>query len=338
MHDYFAKWLGGVNVGLTDALAKSRWKAVNSLTKWANQPGRGLLLSLAAVSIEQLSEQELSDIQGVLQRGDSSISMINNHAEVQALAASSIVQLFNIQSPVADVAALCVATGTFGDRDPETAPELRQVAENFLLARAIAIRTCEITERKLSFSSGRKSAISRKLNAFKSDLTQGEEDVPSEEGFASAKLVRDLCRVVSELADDLREVAKAERNSYLQLGRYHSFLSEESDILWWIMSDFSHDLRKSRSGASVVELTLPSARELAHLIANFVPPAASKDFLRHAYSRCTDHPVRSVSIANAILATPVDWRASVIRSLPASSAASIFPNTGFDSFHAIESS
>ena len=114
MHDYFAVWLGGVNVRLTDDVARSRWAAVESLVRWVTESEEALHLAASAVSVASVNSEWREEISRALQQGDASFPMIDNDAELQVLAASAAVQLFKDEGVVADVAALGVATGTFG--------------------------------------------------------------------------------------------------------------------------------------------------------------------------------------------------------------------------------
>lgn len=122
MHEHFSYWLRGVNVGLTDEVAKSRWGAVGALARWTADPRQALRLSASAVASASVPEEWLREISNVLRSGDTAFSAIDNDAEMQVLVASTIVELFAEEGPTADTAALCVATGTFGDREPEPHP------------------------------------------------------------------------------------------------------------------------------------------------------------------------------------------------------------------------
>ena len=140
MHNYFATWLGGVNVHLTDDVARSRWAAVEALVGWATDSGKAVRLSSAAVAVASISAEQRQEIAQVLQGGDASFSMMDNDAELQVLAASAVVQLFKDEGAVADAAALSVATGAFGGREPEGTPDLSSLAHNYLNARAVNAR------------------------------------------------------------------------------------------------------------------------------------------------------------------------------------------------------
>ena len=114
MHKYFAAWLSGVNVHLTDEVARSRWAAVESLVQWVTDSEKALRLAASAVAVESVGSEWRQEISLALQQGDASFAMVGNDAELQVLAASAVVQLFEDEGVAADVAALGATTGALG--------------------------------------------------------------------------------------------------------------------------------------------------------------------------------------------------------------------------------
>ena len=90
MHNYFATWLRGVNVNLTDEVAKSRWSAVESLVQWVTESEKALHLAASAVAVDSVNPVWRNEIGQALQRGDSSFAMMDNDVELQILAASAV--------------------------------------------------------------------------------------------------------------------------------------------------------------------------------------------------------------------------------------------------------
>ena len=321
MHERFAHWLGGVNVYLTDEVSKSRWAAVEALVHWATEPRRGLCLSVSAVAVASIPEEWRSEISGVLQGGDTSFSMIDNDAEVQVLAASAIVQLFADGGSAADAAALGVATGTFGNREPEATPGLARLAHDYLRRRAVSIRPYDETLRASAFISDQVTAVTRLSKKVSEALAQDDHD----EALAPAAAVVALNEVVSTLAKGLENVAEAEFTAHNRLVQSQAVLSEENGILWWVINGYSRDLNKPRDQASAKELTLPSARELESLVTHGVPPAASIEYLRHTLSSARGGTPPQLTVAEAIGATVPDWRDSVTVALPEEGPDHLFP-------------
>ena len=303
MHDHFAAWLRGVNVHLTNDVAKSRWVAVESLVGSVTESEKALRLAASAVAVASVDSEWRQQISRALQQGDASFPMIGNDAELQVLAASAVVQLFDEEGVVADVAALGVATGTFGNREPEAAPDLAVLAREYLRRRALSVRVRVETRHRSSFTGGHASHLAKLSNNVSKAL--------AEEGSVSPQTVEVLNEAVSKLKDYLTELASAEFSASNRMIEGQTVLSEENDILWWLINGYSRELEKPRAQASTAELVLSSARELASLIAREVPPAASIEYLRHTLLSARDEAPTKLEIMEAMGATDIDWRAIV---------------------------
>ena len=315
MHEQFAYWLRGVNVSLTDAVAKSRWRAVEALVHWTTEPQKALRLSASAVAAASVPEEWLQEISGVLRGGDASFSMIDNAAEMQVLAASTIVELFAEEGSAADTAALCVATGTFGDREPEATPGLASLAHGYLGRRAVSIRHYEGTLRASALTSAQAGVGTRLSNQVAEALAEDDH----------ATAVTALDKAVSHLAKRLENVAEAEVTAHNRLVRSQAALSEENGILWWVINDYSRELMRPRGQASPEELVLPSARELASLVTHDVPPTASIEYLRQALSSAAQETPPQLTVAEAMEATAPDWRDSATAVLPEEGSVHLLP-------------
>ena len=302
MHDYFAAWLRGVNVHLTDGVAKSRWAAVESLVRWVTESENALHLAASAVAAASVNSEWRHEISRSLQQGDASFPMVGNDAELQVLAASAVVQLLEEEGAVADVAALGVATGTFGNREPEAAPGLAPLAQEYLRHRALSLRVRVEPRHSTSFTTGRARHLTK--------LSNEVSDALAEEGSVSPETVEVLNKAVSKLKDYLAELANAEFSTSNRMIESQTVLSEENNILWWLINGYSRELEKLRSQASTAELVLPSARELASLSVRGVPPAASIEYLRHTLSSAMGESPTQLTVMEAMGATAPEWRIS----------------------------
>ena len=221
--------------------------------------------------------------------------------------------------------ALSVATGTFGDREPEATPGLAQLARDYLSRRAVAARIYDDAPRNPSFAPNQVAQIKRRLTTFSKALAADGEDQTDEERPAPAAAVETLGKVVSSLTEHLENVATAESTARNRVVRAQAAFSEETNILWWIINGYSQDLSKPRGQVSAAELTLPSARELAGLVTHGVPPAASIDYLRHALSSADGGASEQLTIGEAMEATAPDWRESATAALPEGGPDHLFP-------------
>ena len=303
MHDYFAAWLRGVNVQLTDDVARSRWAAVEALVQWVTESEKALRLAASAVAVASVSSEWRQEMSRALQQGDASFPMMGNNAELQVLAASAVAQLFEDEGAFADVAAFGVATGTFGDREPEATPRLASLAREYLRRRALSVQVRVEARHRASFTVGQASYLA-KLSKDVSDALAKDKD----QGSVSPETVEVLNKAVSKLKDYFTELANAEFSASNRMIESQTVLSEENNILWWLINGYSRELEKPRAQASTAELVLPSARELASLIAREVPPAASTEYLRHTLSSAKGEAPTQLTVMEAMGATAPEWR------------------------------
>ena len=303
MHDYFAAWLRGVNVHLTDDVARSRWAAVESLVQWVTDSEKALRLAASAVAVESIDSEWRQKISRALQQGDASFPMVGNDAELQVLAASAVAQLFEDEGAATDVAALGATTGTFGGREPELAPGLAPLAQEYLSKRALSVRVLVQTRHKSSFTVGQASYLAKLSNDVSDALEQDKE-----QGSVSPETIEALNKAVSKLKDYFTELANAEFSASNRMIESQTVLSEENNVLWWLINGYSRELDKLRAQASTAELILPSARELASLIAREVPPSASIEYLRHTLSSAMGEAPAQLTVMEAMGATALEWR------------------------------
>ncbi|MYB42514.1 MAG: hypothetical protein F4X76_10075 [Chloroflexi bacterium] len=251
----------------------------------------------------------------MLQSGDVAFSTIDNDAEMQVLAASTIVALFEEEGLATDTAALCVATGTFGDRAPEATPDLDSLAHDYLSRRAVSIRPHEEPLHT--------SALTPAQMGVGTKLSNQVEEALGQNDYAAA--VTALNGAVSNLAKRLENVAASDVTARNQLVQSLAALSEENDILWWVINDYSRELSRPRGQASPQGLVLPSAYELASLVTHDVPPTASIEYLRHALASAEGEAPIQLTVAEAMEATTPDWRDSATAALPEEAPGHVLP-------------
>ena len=140
-----------------------------------------------------------------------------------------------------------------------------------------------------------------------------------------ATAVTALDKAVSDLAKRLETVADADFTSHNQLVQSLAALSEENNILWWVISDYSRELGRPRGQASPQELVLPSAYELASLVTHDVPPTASIEYLRHVLSSAEGEAPSQLTVAEAMEATTSGWRDSATAASPEEDPDHLFP-------------
>ena len=190
-----------------------------------------------------------------------------------------------------------------GDREPEAAPHLATLALEYLRGRALSVRVRVEARHEASFTDGQARNLAKLSNDVSEALAADKE-----EDSVSPQTVEALYKAVSQLKDYFTELANAELSASRRMIESLTALSEENDILWWLISGYSRGLDKPRAQASTAELVLPTAQELASLVALEVPPAASIEYLRHTLSSAKGEAPTHLTVMEAMRATAPEWR------------------------------
>src|SRR5258707_9639497 len=85
-------------------------------------------------------------------------------------------------------------------------------------------------------------------------------------------------------------------------------VAEESNILWWLVSEYSRDLDKRWSKCSVQEISIVAGKKLADLTRVIPGPVAAAAFLDRVVQSGRTKLTSSVSVTNALSKTPLEWR------------------------------
>lgn len=179
----------------------------------------------------------------------------------------------------------------------------------------MSIRPHEETLRESAVTSGQVGVVTRRSNEVANALEQ--------EDYGAAATA--LSKAVAELAKRLETVANADFTSHNQLVQRLAGLSEENNILWWVIGDYSRELGRPRGQASPQGLVLPSAYELASLVTHDAPPTASIEYLRYVLSSAEGETPSQLTVAEAMEATTSDWRDSATATSPEEDPDHLFP-------------
>lgn len=90
-------------------------------------------------------------------------------------------------------------------------------------------------------------------------------------------------------------------------------IDEESNILWWLISEYSRDLDKRWRKFPVQEVSIVVGKELADLTRVIPGPVAAAAFLDRVVQSGRTKSVSSVSVINALCKTPLEWRQGYVK-------------------------
>jgi hypothetical protein len=93
-----------------------------------------------------------------------------------------------------------------------------------------------------------------------------------------------------------------------RLQRELSVVSEESNILWWLFSEHSRDLKEPWKKFGVPAVTLLAGKELADLTRVIPGPVAATAFLDRVIRCAKSKPPASMLVTDAIKGVTMEWR------------------------------
>lgn len=212
----------------------------------------------------------LAAFQDVFQKADPAFKMRDNEHELSVLAGADLVDVIErSDSALSDLAALSLVSAAAENLRPR--PSVRDIPE-------IAAR-------------------------YLNERTIGRAETVDEES-ADIKRNKTLFAALSVLGGPHGDLVK----ELQRLQRELSVVTEESNMLWWLFSEYSRDERQPWTNFSVPAVALMAGKELADLTSVIPGPVAARAFLDRVIRCAKKKPPASVSIKDAINDVTIEWR------------------------------
>jgi hypothetical protein len=220
-------------------------------------------------SVGKPKESFISAFVKLFHDADPAFRTRENSHELSVLAGAQLVDTIERSDvALADLAALSLVSAAASNMRP--APSVKDIPE-------IAARHLE------SRSRDRISAV------------DGDQDAEARKGLLDALTA--LGEPQDELAKELR-----------RLQRQVDIVTEESNMLWWLFSEFSRDEKQRWTNLGVPATALMAGKELADLTVVLPGPIAALAFLDRVIKFAKPKPPATVSIEEAINGVSVEWR------------------------------
>lgn len=238
----------------------------------AFSPSRNDVVSLTELFYQfgKADETFLTSFVGGFQTADPAFRMRENNHELSVLAGAQLIHIIGGSNvALADMAALSLVSAAASNTRP--GPSVKDIPE--IAVRYLARRSSE-----------RASSI--------------HADVRAADGR------KDLFEALTMLGAPYDALAKEVQQLRHQLG----VVTEESNILWWLFSEFSRDEEERWTKFSVPATALMAGKELADLTIVLPGPAAAYAFLDRVIKCAKPKPPATVLISEAINAVSIAWR------------------------------
>jgi len=275
MHKDFAEWYrsAGIQPPSGDDLLK-RWTGIE-----AYQVERAEVITLAAMFYELAAPTEdfLGNFRSVFQQADPLFRMRDNDRELLVLAGAELIDVVERGNrEIADFAALCLVCPAAQNLRPSPAvPDLPEIAARYLSKRSV---------------------------------TRTKSTVETDSDELSTALVG-AGAPFDKLGPAFRKVQLAVPKLQVEV----SVIAEESNMLWWLFSEFSRDLNQPWKKIEAPVAAIVSGKELADLTRILPGPIAASAFLDKVIRSSKSEVPESVVVTEAVIETPLEWRQGLVK-------------------------
>ena len=285
-HRDFADWYRMASVTPEPELLERRWAAVEEVAPTLS--AASIIALLRLFSIRSQGEPTAPDfLEAALRKHDAAYSSRGNSEELRVLAGAILRQCIETESNNAVAIALGLLSASFGSRAGRlpTAQHL-SAAETCLAQRAALVRETKPP-----------SAV-RASNLTKERY---EELVPNDT-FQRAALFTAITEAAAKAAS-----GQGQLQNMMSVWRATQVLREELDLLWWLQTKFSRDLKRPFDEFTAAEASFIFPTELFDLTV-FVPGPDAVLGLIISSLRLTSEGKSKCKLVDAINATPRAWR------------------------------
>lgn len=226
---------------------------------------------------------------------DTSFPMKDNARELEVLAASTVAQLYEENGGVADLAIFATLCGSFlvGDMRPP-ASEILKIAQNKLISHAAEQRqTSSLSELEQTSFDLEKQITQLADKCQNNNLKQASDPL--------SDLLRNITTACAQFEESVREVN-------VQMQRQIQLFSEETNILWWVIGESSHDLECGMDQFQVGAACVIAGKELGDLVLKVPGPTSAKALLHRMVASIDEELPDTIDIRSGICACPRHWR------------------------------
>ncbi len=255
MDNDFADWYRpcttGTEANLTGDLLAKRWEGVTKLAEGAEIHA----LDFVRLALQRRPAQTSATdaCRAAFKAADPAFQMSGNDLELSVLAGAVLCRIMSEESDAADAAALGLvcAVSVSPPHPPWAGP---------FVARAAAYLDSRLRELRKQAEVRGPTLPQKKLAAgFEAFAARLAENQPAQNADAARKLAEVLLQALASVTEVAAEaIAELDRQSDLR--------REETDILWWLFSATSRDLKISFKEAKTLAASLVAGKELADLV------------------------------------------------------------------------
>jgi hypothetical protein len=299
MHKFFGEWYRIAGIVPNDDLLRKRWQGIENFLESINLSA--VLNLVRLFYARQLKDASFIEIfRQSFQEADAAFPMRGNDLELGILAGSIIGHFIeNNISELSDAYALAILCANFRGTGPYVAaiPELLSIAQNYLAKRSAQLR---------SYSHMTKIKIQNMdIDNLIADVKQNSE------GGNLQALSPHLVNTLNEITGAIDRVAESVEKILNLIG----LQQEETNILWWLLGEYSRDLNRKMADIGLPAACLVAGKELADLTIILPGPLSAEAFLDKTL-RDVEQDLRDLlTLKEAVNMSPINWRSNWLAAL-----------------------
>jgi hypothetical protein len=292
MHKHTIDWLSDVFLTREPAIAERHWKTATTL---AEKPSRSHVIDLLRLFLfPQSSSEFMNRFTDELIQLDVQFKVKDNCEHLRLMAGLVMVASFEKPSCAGDAFALGILAASFPDkRIQPVQPGMVSEAEKYLVDEAERVRPAELDDEPAEVTRGLSSKRKIMVEAMASD--DEEKQKAANEAFQKS-----LVETISE--------------SYKKLAARLGQLGEESGLLWWVLNEYSDDLKQPLAGLTPEAYALVAAFEASKRTQLLPPPPCIDSLISRSLKSCKPGKKRLV-LADYLEASVAGWRFGLLKSI-----------------------
>ncbi|MCK4472910.1 MAG: hypothetical protein KAW49_14105 [Anaerolineae bacterium] len=301
MHTYFGEWYREAKLEFTGEMLEKRWKAIEKFARQRKDiKAKALDLIRVFYDLSPIDPSFTETFSEVFVRADPSFPMRNNTFELRVLAGAATIHLIERSQPeFSDMLSLAVACGECeGLRDKLPFRDVLEKALDSLYQRSISLRIptdCPgISMPELNLE----TTLQEMTNAFTTNNLQALNN-PTRSGL-------------EQIASSISGLYETTLKTISWLNQSLQLQQEEMNILWWLFSQSSRDLKVPFSELDPYFACVMAGKELADLVIVMPGPLAVEAFLRRMLSGVENDPSVMVSLQAVVNRVPREWRRDLV--------------------------
>jgi hypothetical protein len=318
MYDEFADWIREIDASPTAEKLQTLWDIIETLGNRTWKSQEILDLVRFALALPGDTRPIESTLTTQIREQDPTFSVKNNQHALRTVASTALIYLLREKNKLWILAALAATCGSWQrELNVDVQESLVRTAARMATERAAQQREGAIGNTP-NFSL---NAVNKALTDFKG--IQFEPVSPNQAQLAQQNMQR-LSAGLLTVIQEVQKVLNAANKIYAQQHQALLALSEESDMLWWVFSEYSRGLGKPTLEIGKEAWNLQAAWELAELTYMLPAPESVKAVLSKSLI-LRDKKGNKTALTLSLAGCNREWRQRVRDAVPADELGNITP-------------